>query len=125
MKTCSFRYARPCTLNEDLFCIQEPEARYELAACSNCRLCYPKYDRTYRSRKSIVEFGQTHRHIFVNGHQSILNCSAGKFDESILFFITICELFDKRCFLFFNRFHVLVMSYTKHHLCLNMSMWKR
>ena len=76
MKTCSFRYARPRTLHEGLFCIQEPEARYELAACGNCGLCYPKYDRTYRTRKSIVEFSQAHRHIFVNGYQSILNCSA-------------------------------------------------
>ena len=76
MKTCSFRYARPRTLHEGLFCIQEPEARYELAACGNCGLCYPKYDRTYRTRKAIVEFSQAHRHIFVNGYQSILNCSA-------------------------------------------------
>ena len=76
IKTCSFRYARPRTLNKDLFCTQEPEARYELAACGNCGLCYPKCDRTYRSRKSIVEFSQAHRHIFVNGYQSILNYSA-------------------------------------------------
>ncbi|CAF4480332.1 unnamed protein product, partial [Rotaria magnacalcarata] len=33
MKTCSLRYARPRTLNEGLFCLQEPEARYELSAC--------------------------------------------------------------------------------------------
>ena len=48
MKTCSFRYARPHTLNESLFCIQEPEPRYELAACGNCGLCYAKYDKTYQ-----------------------------------------------------------------------------
>ncbi|CAF1247490.1 unnamed protein product [Rotaria sordida] len=33
MKTYSFRYTRPRTLNEGLFCIREPDARYELAAC--------------------------------------------------------------------------------------------
>ncbi|CAF4036541.1 unnamed protein product [Adineta steineri] len=35
MKTCLFRFARPRSLNEGLFCLQEPEARYELAACEH------------------------------------------------------------------------------------------
>lgn len=76
MKTCSLRYARPRTLNEGLFCLQEPEARYELSACGNCALCYPQYDRTYRVKKSIVDFSQAHQHTFLNGYHAILNCSA-------------------------------------------------
>ena len=56
MNTCSLRYARPRTMKEGLFCIQEPEARYELAACGNCGLCYPRYDMKYRSNKFIVHF---------------------------------------------------------------------
>lgn len=76
MKTCSYRHARPRTLNEGLFCLQQPEARYELAACGNCGLCYPQYDMTYRLKKSIVEFSQAHQHTFINGYQAILNCSA-------------------------------------------------
>ena len=76
MKTCSFRFARPRTMNEVLFCVQEPGARYELTACGNCGLCYPRYDRKHRARKSVVEFSQAHKHTFVNGYQSILNCSA-------------------------------------------------
>ena len=121
MKTCSFRYARPRTLNESLFCIQESEARYELAACGNCGLCYPKYDRTYRSRKSIVEFSQAHRHIFVDGYQSILNCSAvsspNPFSLSLSF-----ENYSTRDLFCSPIVSCVVMSYTKHHLCLNMSM---
>lgn len=78
MKTCSFRHARPRSLNEGLFCQQEPEARYELTACGNCALCYPQYDRTYRSKKSIVDFSQAHKYTFLNGYEAILNCSAVK-----------------------------------------------
>ena len=76
MKTCSFRFARPRSLNEGLFCSREPEARYELAECANCALCYPQYDMTYRLQKSIIKFSQAHTHTFVNGYKAILNCSA-------------------------------------------------
>jgi hypothetical protein len=75
MKTCSFRFARPRSLHEGVFCSQEPEARYELEACGNCGLCYPHYDRTHRSTP-LVKFNQSHRHTFVNGYEAILNCSA-------------------------------------------------
>ena len=79
MKTCTFRYARPRTLNEGLFCLQEPEARYEFASCGNCSLCYPQYDMTYRINKSIADFNQAHQHQFINGYRAILNCSAVSF----------------------------------------------
>jgi hypothetical protein len=85
MKTCSFRLARPRASNEGLFCLQEPEARYELSACGNCGLCHPQYDRKYRSRKSIVEFSSTHQYTFLNGYQSILNCSAECHTRNIIY----------------------------------------
>ncbi|CAF3677382.1 unnamed protein product [Rotaria sp. Silwood1] len=95
MKTCSFRHARPRTLNEGLFCVQEPEARYELAACGNCGLCYPQYDMRYRSKKSIVEFAQAHTHTFVNGYQAILNCSATCHTRNIIYVLTCpCGKYD-------------------------------
>ena len=124
MKTCSFCYARPRTLNEGLFCIGEPEARYELAACGNCALCYPKYDRTYRSRKSIVEFSQAHRHIFVNGYQSILNCSPVSSTNPFCLSLPYVNYSTRDVFCS-PIVSFVVMPYTKHHLCLNMSMWKR
>ncbi|CAF4588994.1 unnamed protein product, partial [Rotaria magnacalcarata] len=70
MKTCTFRYARPRTLDEGLFCLREPETRYELASCGNCALCYPQYDMTYRIKKTIVDFNQAHQHQFVNGYRA-------------------------------------------------------
>ncbi|CAF4236004.1 unnamed protein product, partial [Rotaria sp. Silwood2] len=95
MKTCSFRYTRPRTLNEGLFCLQEPEARYELAACGNCALCYPQYDMTYRLKKSVVEFSQAHKHTFLNGYQAILNCSASCHTSNIIYALTCpCGKFE-------------------------------
>ncbi|CAF3752400.1 unnamed protein product [Rotaria sp. Silwood1] len=95
MKTCSFRFARPRTCNEGLFCLQEPEARYELAACGNCALCYPQYDMTYRSNKSIVKFSQVHQHTFLNGYQAILNCSASCHTSNIIYALTCpCGKFE-------------------------------
>ncbi|CAF3104581.1 unnamed protein product [Rotaria sp. Silwood2] len=95
MKTCSFRYARPRTLNEGLFCLQEPEARYELSACGNCGLCYPQYDMTYRTKKSIVEFSQAHKHTFVNGYETILNSSASCHTRNVIYALTCpCGKFD-------------------------------
>ncbi|CAF3929750.1 unnamed protein product, partial [Rotaria magnacalcarata] len=88
MKTCSLRYARPRTLNEGLFCLQEPEARYELSACGNCALCYPQYDRTYRVKKSIVGFSQAHQHTFLNGYHAILNFSASCHTYNIIYALT-------------------------------------
>jgi hypothetical protein len=111
MKTCSFRFARPRSMNEGLFCLQEPEARYELAACGNCGFCYPQYDMTHRSKKRLVEFSQAHKHTFVNGYEAILNCSA------------VCHIeHTKRNPIYL--FRTIVMSYTKYYLCINMSMWK-
>ncbi|CAF3826209.1 unnamed protein product [Rotaria sp. Silwood1] len=95
MKTCSFRHARPRTLNEGLFCLREPEARYELAACGNCGLCYPKYDMRYRSKKNIVEFNQGHQHTFITKYQSILNCSASCHTQNIIYVLTCpCGQFE-------------------------------
>lgn len=88
MKTCSFRFARPRSFNEGLFCAQTPEARYELATCGNCALCYPQYDMTYRVQKYIVKFSQTYEHTFVSGYRTILNCSAICHTKNIIYALT-------------------------------------
>ncbi|CAF1520678.1 unnamed protein product [Adineta ricciae] len=95
MKTCSFRHARPRSMSEGLFCVQTPEARYELAACGNCGLCYPQYDMTHREKKYIVEFSQAHTHSFVNGYKTILNCSASCHTQNIIYTLTcVCGKMD-------------------------------
>ena len=88
MKTCSFRFARPRTLQEGLFCLYEPEARYELSACGNCGLCCPKYSLKYRTKQTIVDFSQGHRHRFVNGYEVILNCSASCHTRNLIYALT-------------------------------------
>lgn len=111
MKTCLLRFARPRLSSEGLFCLQTPEAGYELTACGNCALCYPQYDMRYRTNKSIVQFSQTHRHTFVNGYQSILNCSAVSSRRMVYSSLSgvLCIVVD--------------MSHTQCDLCLDMSMW--
>ena len=108
MKTCSFRFARPRTMNEGLFCVQEPEARYELTSCGNCGLCYPRYNRKYRARKSVVEFSQAHKHTFVNGYEAILNCSA----------------VSSLCSWSLSLSNDVELSYAEHRLCLDLSVWE-
>lgn len=56
--------------------MQEPEARYELAACGNYGVCYIQYHMTHRAKTYIVDFNQAYEHTFVNGYRAILKCSA-------------------------------------------------
>lgn len=88
MKTCSFRFARPRTLQEGLFCVREPEARYDLSACGNCALCCPKYSLKYRPKPFIVDFSPGHRHRFVHGYEAILNASASCHTRNIIYVLT-------------------------------------
>lgn len=88
MKTCSFRFARPRTLQEGLFCLSEPEARYDLTACGNCAICCPKYSMKYRAQPSIIDFSPGHRHRFVNGYEVILNGSASCHTRNIIYALT-------------------------------------
>ena len=88
MKTCSFRFARPRTLQEGLFCLHEPEARYDFTACGNCALCCPKYSMKYRAKPSIADFSAGHRHRFVNGYEVILNGSASCHTRNIIYVLT-------------------------------------
>ena len=88
MKTCSFRFARPRTLQEGLFCLREPEARYDFTACGNCALCCPKYSMKYRAKPSIADFSPGHRHRFVSGYEVILNGSAACHTRNIIYALT-------------------------------------
>ena len=113
MKTCSFGGARPRTMNEGLFCLREPEARYDVSACNNCGLCYPRNDSYGRPRRSVVKYSQAHEYLCLNGYRIILNCSAVgswlnyKKKNDSLWFISV----------------ILVLSYTEYCLCSEMSMW--
>ena len=97
-------------MQEGLFCLQEPEARYDLTACGNCGLCYP------RGRRSPVQFNDAHRYRFLNGYEAILNCSV---------------VGDAPCFwsgfiisVFVQCPHSLIdLSYTEYRLCPPMSLW--
>ena len=92
MKTCTFRFARPRMSLEGLFCVQEPEARYDLSACGNCALCYPNYNMEHRQKTSVVDFSQAHAHTFVNGYRTILNCSAVSLSHLSLSLVLIVVL---------------------------------
>ena len=113
MKTCSFRFARPRSLNEGLFCAREPEARYELSACGNCALCHPRYDRGYRTKHTVVDFSRAHHHKFVSGYEVVLNCSAVR--------SRVTEDQRLRCALV----HVsLVLRIAQYYLCIDVPLWK-
>ena len=77
MKTCSFRQAKPRSLNEGLFCINDPNPQYGLSACNNCPLCVPRYNLTCREELgAMIRFGSKHGFTFRNGYETILNCPA-------------------------------------------------
>lgn len=111
MKTCAFRFARPRMILEGLFCIQEPEARYELSACGNCALCYPRYNREHhRLNASVVDFSQAYVHTFVNGFRTILNCSAVSVHPPVSFSLSLLCV-------------ALVLSHAQRCLRAHVSMW--
>ena len=76
MKTCSFRGAKPRSIDEGLFCIDEPDIRYGLSPCNNCPLCVPPYDVVTRQQQPIIRFGPSQKFRFINGYQTILNWPA-------------------------------------------------
>ena len=83
MKTCSFRDARPRSVDEGIFCgINEPEARYSMTPCQDkdCNCCYP-YDG-YEPTKpwTVVDFATSSTHRFLNGYTTYLNCPAVRVD---------------------------------------------
>ena len=84
MKTCSFRNVQRVEKDKGLFCLTDPQARHEMAACDNCGLCYPRYDVEKRGQLS-VQFGPAQRHQFLNKYETILNCpSVSHFAETYL-----------------------------------------
>jgi hypothetical protein len=77
MKTCSFRGAQCYSTN--LFSKHEPDALYGLLRCnkSYCNFCFPTSTMKKRAQyysQPVLEFSPTHRHQFINGYQTILNC---------------------------------------------------
>ena len=76
MKTCSFRNAKPRSVDEGLFCIDEPDTSYGLSPCNNCSLCVPPHTISRRPQQQTIRFGPDQRLRFINGYQTILNCPA-------------------------------------------------
>ena len=94
MKTCSFRNAQPRSKDEGLFCIDEPDVRYGIIACSNCPLCKPKYDVDLRGQPTIY-FGPNQEFQFLNGYRTILNCNAYCRTQNIIYVMTCpCGQFE-------------------------------
>ncbi len=90
MKTCSFRQAIPRSLDEGLFCINEPDSQYGLSACNNCSLCVPRYNLNCREQLGpMIRFGHKHRFSFYNGYQTMLNCPA-YCHTSNLIYVMVC-----------------------------------
>jgi hypothetical protein len=87
MKTCSFRNAKPCSIEEGLFCIDEPDIQYGLLPCNNCSLCVPSYNNSRRSQ-STIRFGPSQKFRFINGYQTILNCPADCQTQNIIYVMT-------------------------------------
>ena len=87
MKTCSFRNAKPRSIDEGLFCIDEPDVRYGLSPCNNCVLCVPSQNQNQRVQPTI-RYGPSQKFRFVNGYQSILNCPADCQTHNIIYVMT-------------------------------------
>jgi len=83
MKTCSFRSAKPRSVDEGLFCIDEPDSRYGLLPCNDCSLCLPSPDLA--SQQSKIRFGPQETFRFMNGYETILNCSANCQTRNIIY----------------------------------------
>jgi hypothetical protein len=83
MKTCSFRSAKSRSADEGLFCIDEPDSRYGLLPCNNCSLCVPSPDLACRQPNVRSGPHQTFR--FMNGYETILNCSANCQTRNIIY----------------------------------------
>ncbi len=96
MKTCSFRHAIQRSIDEGLFCINEPDKRYSLSPCNNCPLCVPPYDLARRQRtEPPIRFGPNQTFQFCNGYQTILNCPADCQTRNIIYVMTCpCGKFE-------------------------------
>ncbi|CAF1297606.1 unnamed protein product [Adineta steineri] len=91
MKTCSFRGAKPRSINEGLFCIDEPDIRYGLIKCNNCSLCIPSSN--YIHQQSTIRYGPSQKFRFLNGYETILNCPAHCQTQNIIY-VMICPCND-------------------------------
>jgi hypothetical protein len=90
MKTCSFRQAKPRSLDEGLFCINEPDSRYGLSQCNRCALCGPRYNLTWREELGpMIRFGPKQQFTFYNDYQTMLNCPADC-NTSNLIYVMVC-----------------------------------
>ena len=95
MKTCSFRGAQPRLLGEGLLCTTIPECHYFMERCNNCALCYSFNESTNYEQQCPVQFNLQRKHRFVNGYESILNCSTSCNTNNIIYVLTCqCGHYD-------------------------------
>jgi len=95
MKTCTFRGTQLRSIGEGLFCINEPEAKYGFLPCNNCRLCLPSSSYISRRQQPLIQFNPSHKFRFLNGYQTILNCSADCQTQNIIYAMTCpCNEFE-------------------------------
>ena len=85
MKTCSYRHATPRSVDEGLFCQDEPESQYGFLPCNNCSLCVPYHETSIREQQLTVRFGPNQKFRFINGYQAILNCRADCETRNIIY----------------------------------------
>ena len=129
MKTCSFRQAKPRSLDEGLFCVNEPDRQYGLSACQNCSLCAPRYNLRCREQLGpMIRFGAKHGFTFINGYQTILNCPADCQARNLIY-VMVCScgefeyigetnqrLLDRlRCKFFFSCITKKTILFAKDH----------
>ena len=94
MKTCTYRNAQPRSVDEGLFCIDEPDVRYGLIPCGNRSLCTPQYDVDRRGQPSIY-FGPNQEYYFLNGYRTILNCNATCRTKNMIYVLKCpCDQFE-------------------------------
>ncbi len=90
MKTCSFHEAKPRSLDEGLFCINEPERQYGLSPCNNCSMCVPRYNLMCREQLGpMIQFSPKYGFTFYNGYETILNCPADCYTCNLVY-VMIC-----------------------------------
>lgn len=90
MKTCSFRQAKRRSLNEGLFCVDEPYAQYSFLPCNKCSLCIPRYHLSCREKLgSMIRFNLIQPFTFSNGYKILLNCPVNCQTRNLIY-VMIC-----------------------------------
>ena len=73
------------SLNECLFCQNEPDLRFALTPCRQCEVCYqPSLSSDTAHPPAPINFGSSHKYVFHNGYETILNANAVCFPSAAM-----------------------------------------